>query len=332
VLVGAASYQLLGGQLLGGQAASSISVSAVFSDVSDLESGAPVQMADVTIGSVSSISLDGTRALVKMSLLKSARVPAGVTAELRRTAIFGQRFVELVHVSKAAKAPLLANGARIANTTTLPGIQQLVSAGAGVFGAISSTDLASAVAAGAQGFGGEGARLHSLLSNLSTVMTAYASRDATIRSLVASMDQLSSSLAPSSQANANLAQTSEILAADAGRFETLLQALENLSIQGRSLLELYFPQMTLQLKTLYTVSRVLATHQAALAGLLEWIYRHDVATKNGTVNDYQQILNDIIVCGIPNGGSNPSQPATSCHTGASQSSAQPGGQAPGGGG
>ncbi len=320
LLVSASACELAGG------ASSSISASAVFSDVGDLQSGAPVQMADVKVGKVTSISLDGTQALVTMSLSRTARVPQGVTAELRRTAIFGQRFIELTHVSREPGIALLKNGARISHTTILGGIQELVSAGGSVFSAINSSDLASAVAAGAQGFGGEGARLHSLLSNFASVMSAYASRDATIRSLVASMDQLSASLAPSSGANAqaisNLAATSRILANEANRFESLLQALNNLSLQGRSLLELYFPQITTQLKTLYTVSKVLATHQASLAGLIQWIYRHDLATKSGTVNNYQQILNDLIVCGLANGGSNPSQPSTSCYMGGSKRRAQ----------
>ncbi|MDA8381259.1 MAG: MlaD family protein, partial [Actinomycetota bacterium] len=40
------------------------SVSAVFADVGGLVSGAPVQMADIQIGNVTSIALDGTRARV----------------------------------------------------------------------------------------------------------------------------------------------------------------------------------------------------------------------------------------------------------------------------
>ena len=48
---------------------------AVFSDVGDLANGAQVQLADVPVGSVSSIALDGSRAKVTLSFDNNVRSP-----------------------------------------------------------------------------------------------------------------------------------------------------------------------------------------------------------------------------------------------------------------
>ena len=114
---------------------------AVFSDVGDLASGAQVQMADVPVGSVQSIQLDGSKAKVTMSFDSGVRIPADVSAAINRTTILGDQFVQL-NVPKnetgagAAGAPQLANGARIAHTSLVPDVEQFVAAGSQVFGAI----------------------------------------------------------------------------------------------------------------------------------------------------------------------------------------------------
>lgn len=282
-----------------------ITTSAVFSDVGTLALGAQVKVADVPIGTVSRIALDGDRAKVTMTLDASARVPSNVTAKIDRTTILGERYVALA----VPKHPVgvLANGEAIRRTAVVPTVEQVLGAGSEVFGAVSSSDLAEIVNAGGQGFSGEEASLRQLLNNLSTVAAGYATRTAQITTVVNSLDRLGSTMAPTSgpdaQAITNLSQTVKVLAANSAQFEKLLQSLDDVSQQGATILSSEYPQIVDQLQALEAVASQLAQHQQDLAQLLQWLPQHDEAMTAVVRNNFLQILNNLIVCGIPNGGS-----------------------------
>ena len=80
----------------------------------------------------------------------------------------------------AATAPQLADGAVIKKTSTAADVEQLVQAGASVFGAISTTELEQIIQAGGQGFTGQAASLKSFLENLDAVATTYSQHTAEI--------------------------------------------------------------------------------------------------------------------------------------------------------
>lgn len=294
---------------------------ALFNDVGDLANGAQVQLADVPVGSVSNIALDGSKAKVTLTFDNNVRIPADVTAAIARTTILGDQFVQL-NVPKsetgpgAATAPQLADGAVIKKTSTAADVEQLVQAGASVFGAISTTELEQIIQAGGQGFTGQAASLKAFLENLDSVATTYSQHTAEITSAVTGLNNLSSTLAPASGTTAtaldNLSKTVSILAQNSQQFENVLQSLDNLSTQGRSILENYYPQIVTQLKTLQAVSSQVAQHQSDLAALLSAIPVANANLPNAVRNGYVQLYENIIVCGIPGLGQNNSQPAFSC--------------------
>jgi phospholipid/cholesterol/gamma-HCH transport system substrate-binding protein len=300
----------------------SITVSATFSDVSNLVTGAPVQYADVNVGQVSSITLsgNGSQAKVVMSIAKSADVPADVQADVEQATVLGEMVVQLVAGpgASAAHGRLLADGATIEHTLAVPGVEQLVRAGTAVVGAVSTSALAGLIQAGAEGFGGQGATLHRLLADINSVSGAYASRDNEITALISSLNELGSSLAPNAAANAlsltNLAKATTVLAQNSQRFLQLLGALDKLAVTGRGILENYLPGIDLQLEGLDRVTAALADRQQALGLLLEYLPAHDKVLHNVVVNNFVQIVNDLIVCGLPGGGSS-SQAASTCSPG-----------------
>jgi phospholipid/cholesterol/gamma-HCH transport system substrate-binding protein len=304
-----------------GGGSSQRTATAVFSDVGDLANGAQVQLADVPVGSVSNIALDGDKAKVTLTFDNNVRIPADVTADIARTTILGDQFVQL-NVPKsqtgagAATAPQLANDAVIAKTSTAADVEQLVEAGASVFGAISTTELEQIIAAGGQGFTGQAASLKAFLENLDAVTTTYSQHTSEITSAVNGLNSLSSTLAPASGTTAtaldNLSKTVQILADNSQQFENLLQSLDNLSTQGRSLLENYYPQIVTQLQTLAAVSSQVAQHQSDLAALLSAIPVANANLPNAVRNGYVQLYENIIICGIPGLGQNNTQPAFSC--------------------
>jgi phospholipid/cholesterol/gamma-HCH transport system substrate-binding protein len=253
-----------------------------------------------------------------MSIDKGARVPADATAAVDQTTILGEHFVQLQVPRTPAGdgGALLANGGTIAHTSVIPNVEQFVSAGAQVFGSVSTNDLAQIIDAGGQGFDGQAASLRQLLNSLSDVTAGYASHTSDIQTVVTSLDQLGSTLAPSSNADAqavtNLAQTVSILAQQSGRFTDLLQALNGVSTQGRSLLETYMPQINDQLTALGAVANQLGAHQQDLLGLLRNLPLHNTSVPNDVVNNFVQVLDNLIVCGLPGGGADPSSAAATC--------------------
>ena len=300
----------------GGDSPSSISTTAYFTNTASLVTGAPVQFADISVGRVTSISLHGAEARVTMSISRSAHIPANVVAELRRTTLLGQRVVELVAAGGAGKGQLLGNNSIIKRSTVLPGIQQFLQSGAQLFGAINTQELSQLVATGAQGLGGQGAALHQMLDNFASITKGYATQTGTIASLVDNMDKLSAQLAPSSQANAeavsNLATTTGILARESNRFNGLLQSLQNLAIQGRSILQSYTPQIDVQLKGLYALSQTLSAKQRQIAQIISTLPSYESGLSSAVRKRYLQIIDAIILCGVPGGGSSSTSSVSSC--------------------
>jgi phospholipid/cholesterol/gamma-HCH transport system substrate-binding protein len=289
--------------------------SAVFSDVDDLVPGAQVQMADIPVGQVQTISLDGDRARVTMIFSPGTHVPANVVASVDRTTILGENFIELSLPRGTRAVGQLADGARIRRTAVVPDVEQLVSAGSQFFGAISTSELAQIIEAGGQGFGGQQANLRQLLNDFSDVTAGYASRTQDIKNTITSLNRLGTSLAPASstdaQALTTLSQTVGVLAAQSDRFTNLLSALNAVSVQGRSLLETYLPQIDDQLHAAQAVVTQVAQHQQDLAGLLQELPQHNAVLASAVRNDYAQLLENLIVCGLPGGGES-SAPAFTC--------------------
>ena len=292
-----------------------LTASAMFSDVADLASGASVEMADIPVGHVTSISLRGTQARITMVLNRSADIPQNVSAQLRRTSLLGERFIDLIPDSTLPGGPF-RNGQVIGDTSVQPGISELLSSGASVIGAINSTQLAELVATQAQGLAGQGQNLRQLLDSLSTVVHGYSGRTATIQSLITNVDQLSSTLAPEASQNAQaittLSQTTGVLANQSARLETLLQSLNDLSVQSRSILESYTPQINDELSGLASTAQALQVSEGDLGNFLDFLPGHNAALQEVIRDNQDQILNDYVVCGLPGGGSNPAIPSQTC--------------------
>ncbi|HWD51142.1 MAG TPA: MCE family protein [Acidimicrobiales bacterium] len=296
------------------QSPATLTTSATFADVGDLSNGASVQMASIPVGHVISISLVGTEARVKMVLNQSADVPQNLSAQLRRTSLLGEQYVDLIPDPSHPGGPM-HTGEVIGDTSVQPGIAQLLSAGATVIGGINSTQLADLVANSAQGFGGQGDNLRNLLDSLSTVIHGYAGRTSTIQSLITNADQLSATLAPEAAQNAQaistLSQTTGVLANQSDRLVTLLQSLNDLSVQSSSILSNYTPQINEELTGLAATADSLQATENDLGNFLQFLPGHNTALQEVTRDNQVQILTDLIICGLPGGGSS-SNPAFTC--------------------
>ena len=261
------------------------------------------------VGSVRSIALDGDKAKVTLAFDNGVRIPADVSAAIDRTTILGDQFVELT-VPRARRAPRppprrswptapaspTPRSSPTSSSSSRPGRRSSAPS--------RPRELEQIIEAGGEGFTGQEASLKAFLADLSTVANGYAQHTSDItqaveRARTASPPRSPRPAAPAPPRSTNLAQTVAILAKNSSQFETLLQSLDNLSSQGRSILENYYPQIVTQLQTLQAVSSQLAQHQADLAGLLSEIPAADNALPQAVRNGYVQLYENIIVCGIP---------------------------------
>lgn len=288
----------------------------VVDDVADMAKGAPVMFADVTVGSVTDISLtEDDRARLTLSIDEDAGIPADVIAKVRRTSVIGEKFVALEPLDDAGDA-LLEDGDTIADSEVVPDFEQLVSSGTALLGAVSANELALLLDEGARGFGGNGRDLRTVLEGFDTVMAGYAGRSETIAGLVRSIDAFAASIGPHAdahaQALANLSEATRILAEERVALMDLLQSLRDLSVEGRSILDAHMERMQRQLNGLRVVTDVLRERQRELGLLLENLPIHNATTTLAVRDDYTQVLNDIVLCGVPGGGEDPSSPLNSC--------------------
>lgn len=284
---------------------------ATFTDVADLAPGAPVFLADVRIGNVTGIDLSegGDEATLELSFDRSAQVPAAVEARLRRTSPLGEKFVELRPTTEDPEAPLLEDGATIDRTEVVADFEDVVASGTDVFTALGASEIATLLQEGAEGFGGQGANIRSLLSNLSTVVGGYADNTDQLSTLITSIDDLASDVGPSARRHARaltqLATTTRIIDEQSTELLDLVDALSELSEQGGSILREHFERIQHQIQGLRSVTRAVRRGQAGLENLLEYTDDHNLALTLGTEGEFSNVLNDFVFCGVPGGGEGP---------------------------
>jgi phospholipid/cholesterol/gamma-HCH transport system substrate-binding protein len=292
-----------------------LTLKASFSDVGDLTKGAPVMLADVTVGKVTAIRLDGYSALVTMAIQPKVQVPSGVVARVRRTSLLGERIVDLsVPDNLPAGARALKDGATIARTEVRPDLEDVVKEGTAAIGPITESEVATLVNEGYKGFGGRGPQLRTLLGNFSTIITAYAGETDTIRSLINSMNQLNTTVALKAAAHAaavgNSARALTMLRQESGRLESAIKALDRLSVGARRIMDQHADEMGRFFSQMQTILGVLKDQHNAIVGLLQYAPLHNRNTQLVEFEEWNQIFQDFVICGFNEDKKDPARTCT----------------------
>ena len=112
-------FTLVMATLLSACGGGTYSVTATFDDVGDLQKAGAVQVADVRVGNISSISLTPDfRAKVSMALNRSVHIPKNSEALVRTTSLLGEKFIELHPLGDPTQAPYLSSGDTVTHTLT----------------------------------------------------------------------------------------------------------------------------------------------------------------------------------------------------------------------
>lgn len=113
-----------------GNGPGSFEIQAQMPDVRNLQANSRVRVADVTVGHVTKIELDGWNAVLTMRLNGGVDLPANVIAKIGQTTIFGSLHIELLAPDEGASPEKLRSGSVIpaANVAAYPTVEQTLAA------------------------------------------------------------------------------------------------------------------------------------------------------------------------------------------------------------
>ena len=253
----------------------SLTLHATFDDAQHLVPGHAVKVADVTVGTVTKVALDGFRATVTMSIVDGRSIPVGTTATLAQTSLLGENYVQLSFPASfdPASGPFLTNGATIDQTSVEPSLEHVTQQAIDALGAIETGDLASIVNTLATGLGGKGDQLHQLVQDLATVGDTFAGQSTDLARAIDGLAQLGSDLAASNDEVGtlidNLGATTAALTAQRQRFIDALGKLTDLATAlNQHVLEPHSAELDRVLKELDPVAATLAADRDTIGALL----------------------------------------------------------------
>jgi phospholipid/cholesterol/gamma-HCH transport system substrate-binding protein len=276
-------------------------VTATFTDVGDLQSRGGVQVADVRVGSISSIKLtSGYQARVRIHIDRGVKIPRNSEALVRTTSLLGEKFIELRPKGDPAAGPYLRDGDVVADTGEAPELEFVAQGLVDVLGAVTEDDVANLVKTGAEGFGGREQELRTIIDNLSTISATLAAKTHTIQAVIDHLDQTSATLAEGSgdltKLLDNLASTTQVLADNRDRAVNALDKLARLARVQNVSLDKYRQNIDTQIKQLSAVVAVAAQSTGDLSSLLDWLDRFMTGLPQVIPGDFTQVYMWAIPC------------------------------------
>jgi phospholipid/cholesterol/gamma-HCH transport system substrate-binding protein len=188
------SYQTVGSPQGGA------TLTADFTDIQNLVVGHAVQIANVRVGTITSVKVVGSRAnyraRVTMSIKKGIRVPVGTTAQLSITSLLGENYVALTPPPAGLNTgPFMADHAQIGSTSVVPAFEQVVGKAGPLLSALSGNDIATIVDAGSAAFAGKGPELAKMIKQTDSLVALFAGQRAQLDSAVTDLAKLGRDLA-----------------------------------------------------------------------------------------------------------------------------------------
>jgi phospholipid/cholesterol/gamma-HCH transport system substrate-binding protein len=293
-----AALTLVGG--LGACSNDAVVVRTTFADSGDLQPRGAVQMADVRIGSITRIRLTKDfRSEVTMRLSPSAKVPKDSEPLLRTTSLLGERFVELrPRAADPAAGPYLADGDDLGSGQEAPELEFIAQEAVTVLGGVISTDVATIVQTGAEGFGGRGAELRTLVTDLATISRTLAARTTDIGRIIDGLDKATQTLAAGrgelSTLLDNLTTTTKVLADNRQKAVDALVALTRVSQTGDDLVRRYRADLDRQLRQVDVVLGEVAGSQVEVGRMLDFLDIFITGLPKTIPRDFTQVYEWVV--------------------------------------
>lgn len=153
-------------------------VEARFDTVRNLVVGHAVRLADVEVGRVTDIALDGFEARVRMAVEPDVRLVEGTVASIGRTSLLGEHYVALTPPRGAdvADLPALATPAEVPTAAGPPELEDVVERSLALVGAIATDDVDTILQRTQEVVDGREDQIVALVDDLARVTDHYASR------------------------------------------------------------------------------------------------------------------------------------------------------------
>ena len=272
-------------------------ITATFDDVGDLVVGHSVQVADVRVGSVVGIELtDDFKARVTMSLKDGVFIPKQSQALLRTTSLLGEKFIELrpLDTDNPKSGPDLADGDTIEQTSQAPELEFVAERAVEILGSVLASDVGTLVQTGAEGFGGRGPELKSLVEDLSTVSGTLADQTDELVRIIDALDGATKTLAGGADdidgLLVNLADTTKVLADNRDEAINAIRQLTRLAqVQNDNIFGPYLNQVNTQIKQLDAILASVDQDQHQVAVTLQWIAQFADILPKGVPGDFAQV-------------------------------------------
>jgi phospholipid/cholesterol/gamma-HCH transport system substrate-binding protein len=298
---GALLVAMIMATLLAACGGGSYTVTATFDDVGDLQKSGGVQIADVRVGRISSISLTRDfRAKVNMAISSGVHVPKNSEARVRTTSLLGEKFIELRPLGPPTQAPYLGNGDTVTRTEQSPELEFVADSAIELLGAVNSNDVASILQTGAEAFGGRGPELNRLISDLSTISGTLASRTQQLTSIIDNLDRGAQTLASGSDdlktLLTNLATTSQILADNRQKAVDAVKQLSRLAAVQNDVLDKYHQNIDKQIKQVDAILAVAATQTQQLGTVVDFLNQFVYGLPKAIPQDFTQVYMWAVPC------------------------------------
>lgn len=289
-----------------------LEVKASFDDVADLVPRASVKIADVPVGVVRNIELtDDLRAMVTIRLRDGVKLPQHVSAELRKTAVLGERYVRLIPHPESGGT--FASGDIITDTKFVAELEELVGSGSELLAAVATDKLAAAIEAGAQGLDGRGIAFGSILDDLGIIVGGYESNSADLVRLIDGFAAFLGDVGPQSDLHGKafdeLARAAVVLRAEDDRLLDVLGDARGLARVGADLMRDHRARIDRSIQAYAGILSEVAKHDRALDRLFFELAKHNFNTIRGIHDEHGQVMLDFIVCGM---NDEPGDPVRSC--------------------
>lgn len=223
-----------------------------FDDVQHLVVGHSVRVADVTVGTVTGLRLDGYDAVVELSIVDGRELPVGTVASVSATSLLGENYVRLRFPEEVAP-PFYEDGDELPTSSADASFEELTVQLLGVLRAIEGRDVADIVDAGATAIGGRGDQLGGLLQRLDELGDGLVGQSEQLVTAIDSFGQLSGDLAAGAEGfGDSIERTAEATGSLAAQGDRMVVLLEELTRVARTV-----------------DANVLAPHRAALDRILD---------------------------------------------------------------
>lgn len=275
-------------------------LTATFDDVRHLAPRHAVRIADVQVGTVTGIELDGFDARVRLQVDPEHRVPEGTSAAIRQSSLLGENFVELrlPEGVDPRDLPALEDGAELTDTETVVELEDLARRAIDVVGSFSSRDVDVILDTAVEGIGGRGDEIGELLTRTADLSSSYAERSDTVAEVLDGLVDLGADLAAGrDDIAAAIERAEEAAGVGVRQRDRLLTAFERVvdlsESTDRTLLDDNADRLADVLAQLRPVVAVLVDERARLQRIIAGLEGFGRSLPQATPDDLIQIYSQI---------------------------------------